>query len=842
MKKFFLLLLACATLTGCEDKQEELFNDTSQKKISFQVAKFRTSRADEKINGTKFEYDHFVTHAWSAASAADDNVFMDHQRVVKTSDGSAWMPERDYYWPNYSTVDFISYYPENADKNCPVVEREKLTYTGYDVSGDKADITVATNDLMYAEKAVGYSGNIDDVNDDNGGTHDSGYSGVPTLFHHALAQLEIRILVRQPAGESESRWEAVVDHAKLDGYYTKGDLELTLKQPDLTHGVTGWQPAGEENVGWTLSADATTTSQQIIESASPVTVSSTGSGTGYVTDTRGGCMSIFKAFVLPQTLTDQHRFELKYTLNKYRGNNLETSEADTEVRKILLKTDLIPHWGMNQKIVYTIIINPGQKILFDPAVVDWEDVIIEKSAEDILRPTYYFAIPTDWDQSNVWHAYDAKGNNIAEVARELVGNPAENAQLYRSVVAYPSANEYANLSKGLIAQVTDMTSGSNPTINRITNKAGGSVAWTPRNKVDALSTSYVTNLTWGTEADYPYVLIAPDGTLSLARNIPTGAKEATVKPYTVTDIDGNVYPVVKIAASYWLRENLRVTRYNDGTPLTQRRTITDLSTITNLNEPAAGHAYVPEKVPTYDWYSNNEFDAATASDEIKKRYGLNYNYCAVVGSADPEIKMGYGAYGRIKQQGDPTLTTPTTNKQLAPQGWHISTNSQEPMFDTDSHLAFDNKICDINYVDEYIRWKWRHLMSETTGTRNYATAQWEAVSGYPITNLSGFSMYPVPALGQKDGYKYVSFFDGPTFKNGEMQNNMLFMHDCIKLAPNGAYYWNMVNVLDNSLEMLGFDWQLGTSPDDITSFNSSADKLRLEQTVKQSLPVRCVRN
>lgn len=37
--------------------------------------------------------------------------------------------------------------------------------------------------------------------------------------------------------------------------------------------------------------------------------------------------------------------------------------------------------------------------------------------------------------------------------------------------------------------------------------------------------------------------------------------------YGVTDIDGNNYPVVKIGEQYWLRKNLRVTRYRTGDPI-----------------------------------------------------------------------------------------------------------------------------------------------------------------------------------------------------------------------------------------------------------------------------------
>lgn len=38
----------------------------------------------------------------------------------------------------------------------------------------------------------------------------------------------------------------------------------------------------------------------------------------------------------------------------------------------------------------------------------------------------------------------------------------------------------------------------------------------------------------------------------------------------VTDIDGNVYTVVKLGNQYWMKENLRVTRYRDGYLLPNR--------------------------------------------------------------------------------------------------------------------------------------------------------------------------------------------------------------------------------------------------------------------------------
>ncbi len=88
---------------------------------------------------------------------------------------------------------------------------------------------------------------------------------------------------------------------------------------------------------------------------------------------------------------------------------------------------------------------------------------------------------------------------------------------------------------------------------------------------------------------------------------------------TLTDIDGNVYHTVKIGNQVWTVENLRTTRYNDGTAIPH---VTDNSSWENLTTPG------------YCYYGND-----STANAVK--YGALYNWYAV-----------------------------NTGK-LAPAGWHV---------------------------------------------------------------------------------------------------------------------------------------------------------------------------
>ena len=104
----------------------------------------------------------------------------------------------------------------------------------------------------------------------------------------------------------------------------------------------------------------------------------------------------------------------------------------------------------------------------------------------------------------------------------------------------------------------------------------------------------------------------------------------------VTDIDGNQYNSVIIGTQEWMKENLNVSKYTDGTPIPQ---VTDPIAWANLTTGA--------------WcYYNYDLTYGTI-------YGKYYNWYAVVGIHDTA-----------------SLDDSSLRKQFAPIGWHVPSDAE----------------------------------------------------------------------------------------------------------------------------------------------------------------------
>jgi len=95
------------------------------------------------------------------------------------------------------------------------------------------------------------------------------------------------------------------------------------------------------------------------------------------------------------------------------------------------------------------------------------------------------------------------------------------------------------------------------------------------------------------------------------------------EPITVTDADGNIYMATTIGKHVWITENLKTTKFNDNSAITNVTSNTTWSSTTR---------------PAYSWFNNDTV--------YRDLYGGLYNYFAV------------------------------ESGKLCPVGWHVPTNDE----------------------------------------------------------------------------------------------------------------------------------------------------------------------
>ncbi|MDD4192597.1 MAG: fibrobacter succinogenes major paralogous domain-containing protein [Mangrovibacterium sp.] len=113
-----------------------------------------------------------------------------------------------------------------------------------------------------------------------------------------------------------------------------------------------------------------------------------------------------------------------------------------------------------------------------------------------------------------------------------------------------------------------------------------------------------------------------------------------VQAQPVNDADGNAYKTITIGSQVWMAENLRTTRYADGSAIPQ---------------VAGDEAWATSSSPAFCWYQND-----SAANAV--RYGALYNWYAVDAAANG-------------------------NKSICPPGWRIPTDEDWNIL---AHYLADN--------------------------------------------------------------------------------------------------------------------------------------------------------
>jgi uncharacterized protein (TIGR02145 family) len=170
----------------------------------------------------------------------------------------------------------------------------------------------------------------------------------------------------------------------------------------------------------------------------------------------------------------------------------------------------------------------------------------------------------------------------------------------------------------------------------------------------------------------------------------------------VTDIEGNIYRTIQIGSQIWMAENLRTTKFNDGT---------------NIRNGFFG--YDTKKYGTYWWYNNDPIS-------YKNSYGALYNWYAV------------------------------NTKKLCPTGWHVPSDDEWKQLEIELGMTLD----EINIARGILFLLYDDLSGRGTdqGDKLKTTILWQNYEEGKIdngTNSSGFSAIP---CGIKDADESMGFY------------------------------------------------------------------------------------
>ena len=341
-KSLSIIALAALAFVGCSKITADApINKTEDKgqEINFQVA---TYMGQTKAENTTYPNNvSFGTYAWYNGTGTPTPApakFMENQQISYQT--GVWKAKgQTYYWPKTGNIDFISYSPYDSTTPWLNVTANTLTASTTGVA--------ANDDYLYSDKALAQTQNT------NPGAYYT--AGVPTLFHHALCKVCVKIKVAKTKNADEDvEWVVnLEDGAQIINYAKSGSLVLELN----TDGT--WRlPA---NNVWTASE----CNQTLNCTKQPLPYTLTTTATDILAETT----------VMPQSLTSQAlALTIEITTKNLNANTQITEKYDTIIDLATKMGSSAPkHWQMNKKITYTVTVDPeGAQIYFDPAVADWD--------------------------------------------------------------------------------------------------------------------------------------------------------------------------------------------------------------------------------------------------------------------------------------------------------------------------------------------------------------------------------------------------------------------------------------------------------------------------------------
>lgn len=345
MKKYlFLAALVGVAFTSCVRNEE--FAPKTQKEISFEVANYVQSTRVGAFDKTE----SFGAYVWH--NDGSTLTLMNGAAATVSYSDPNWVPTPTLYWPTTGSVDCQAYYPTTLQPTM-AADGLTLTYPTYTVLNAAEDATaVPAHDVKYANRAHRYTDN--EIYE--------GFTGIPTLFNHALAKLNFKVALNDTEALADVVWTAQVTKITVEGVYDTGKLVLTTTVPTGDNKAQSLWTLPSPAAIWTKVGDTKAAERNWVET---VSLTETDHGVNAKTFDAGETY-----YVLPQAIVnDGQKGTITYSLTQTVGG-VSTTTNHTKPFNFYGKG--LDNWEMNKNITYTLTIVPQtNKILFAPAVSDW---------------------------------------------------------------------------------------------------------------------------------------------------------------------------------------------------------------------------------------------------------------------------------------------------------------------------------------------------------------------------------------------------------------------------------------------------------------------------------------
>ena len=380
MKKYLILAAAAVVATAACTKNtlnEEALPDVP---VTFQAANYVPQTKAGEVSVLD-DFTAFKCKAYLHAEGIDlnangtvngtsfQNFFgTDGETITWNSTAKEWAPSHVYYWPKgaQSFVNFVGWYGVDGTgaDTAPTI-----TYA-YDGTASKYKATLVWNytsvagnsasNLLYADMAWRFKAN--NINPQYGVSGAS--EGVPMLFHHALAQINVKAYAEgtndlplskgtgDDAGkimDTNAKWDITLKNVKITPVYTAGTLTLTNVDPGTTATTQAWTGSWS---GTGSAGNLTFGSVYKLVEVSKLTA-------GDVIDA---------TCVLPQALASSS-VVLSFDMDIVTTYADDISNREIISISIPLSDFGTSNWVQNHKYTYYVKFVPSQNsVLFDPAL------------------------------------------------------------------------------------------------------------------------------------------------------------------------------------------------------------------------------------------------------------------------------------------------------------------------------------------------------------------------------------------------------------------------------------------------------------------------------------------